>query len=399
VTSTNDQGIWSESSGTLALVAREGSQAPGTPAGANFSDFGNPVLNAAGQTAFVGFLQTGSDGVISSNNSGIWSESSGSLALVVRKGDQAPGTSAGANFASFSNAVLNAAGQIAFSGTLQTGSGGVTSSNDFGIWSEDAGALTLVARAGNHAPGAPTGAKFDVFSTLVLNAAGQSAFSGALQIGSGGVTLSNDGGIWSEGSGSLALVAREGDQAPGALAGVTFSFFQSPVMNADGAVAFTAVLAGSSVNSGNNFGLWAQDASGLLTMIVRTGDLFEVAPSTLRTISTISFFGGSGGEDGRVMAFNDDFTLAFSAGFTDGSSGVFTAQLLTIVPEARAWLMLGLISATSACGVAFRRLRLFEPHPRFRRQPEDLGQWGKWRPLPGIGAPSRGGAPPMRASR
>ena len=39
VDSTNNAGIWSEGSGSLALVARSGSQAPGTPSGVNFSGF------------------------------------------------------------------------------------------------------------------------------------------------------------------------------------------------------------------------------------------------------------------------------------------------------------------------------------------------------------------------
>ena len=91
-------GIWSEGSGSLALVARSGSQAPGTPSGVNFSDFlcRSPVLNNAGQTAFYATL-TGS-GVDSTNDQGIWSEGSGSLALVARSGSQAPGTPSGVNF-------------------------------------------------------------------------------------------------------------------------------------------------------------------------------------------------------------------------------------------------------------------------------------------------------------
>ena len=68
-------------------------------------------------------LQTGAGGVASSNNSGIWRET----ALVVREGSQAPGTPTGALFAGFGNPVLNDSGQVAYSGLLQTGAGGVTS--------------------------------------------------------------------------------------------------------------------------------------------------------------------------------------------------------------------------------------------------------------------------------
>ena len=50
------------------------------------------VLNDAGQTAFTAVI-TGS------NNTGLWSEGAGSLALVARRGSQAPGTPSGVNSA------------------------------------------------------------------------------------------------------------------------------------------------------------------------------------------------------------------------------------------------------------------------------------------------------------
>ena len=37
--STNDEGLWSNVSGSLELVARDGSQAAGAPAGVNYGMF------------------------------------------------------------------------------------------------------------------------------------------------------------------------------------------------------------------------------------------------------------------------------------------------------------------------------------------------------------------------
>ncbi len=123
---------------------------PGTPSGVNYGNLfltGIPVLNNAGQTAFVANL-TGT-GVDNTNNLGIWLEESGILKLVSRRGNQAPGTPGGVNFASIgSGFVLNDAGQIAFLAAL-TGSG-VDSTNDLGIWATDrSGDLQLVAREGD----------------------------------------------------------------------------------------------------------------------------------------------------------------------------------------------------------------------------------------------------------
>ena len=80
-----------------------------------------------------------------------------------------------------------------------------------------------VALTGMHAPGTPDCANFSVFGSPLLDASGRTAFHAILQTISGGVTYSNDEGIWSEGSGTLTLVAREqGSQAPARTFGSKF---------------------------------------------------------------------------------------------------------------------------------------------------------------------------------
>ena len=122
----------------------------------------SPALNNAGQTAFRAGL-TGS-GVDSTNDRGIWSEGSGSLALVARSGRPGPRHAQRRELRQLhfaSSPVLNDAGQTAFCADL-TGSG-VDSTNDAGIWSEGSGSLALVARSGDHAPGTPSGVNFSGF--------------------------------------------------------------------------------------------------------------------------------------------------------------------------------------------------------------------------------------------
>ena len=295
----------------LVTVALSGENAPGTSD--SFTGFRTPVLNNAGQTAFSGHLNSSS-----STNTGIWSEGGGSgLALVAREGSTAPGTSD--SFRSFGVPVLNDAGQTAFHGEL----------NSFGahrgIWSEGGGSgLALVAREGNAAPG--TGDNFSSFDSPVLNNAGQTAFRGVLN-SSGGTDL----GIWSEGGGSgLALVAREGNAAPGT--SDNFAALFSPVLNDAGQTAFFGILDSS---SGTDRGIWAEDPSGVLTLVAREGDLLDVddGPGTdFRTISGLNFIVGTGNGDGRASGFNDLGQLAFFAGFTDGTSGIFVSDLVAI-PE------------------------------------------------------------------
>ncbi len=488
VDSTNDWGIWSEGSGSLALVAREGDHAPGTPSGVNYSNlFISPVLNDAGQTAFYAEL-TGS-GVDATNDRGIWSEGSGSLALVARRGDHAPGTPSGVNFSSLSNlnglSVLNDAGQIAFFASLTDGSIGIWASDRTGVlqliartgdplevaagdfrtisyvrffdslpnsdrqsklnnlgqlvfsanftdgtggifvsnrvavpepsalalaaagfalcivrrrrrahytcqnlvrttdrlrrlslvlavgvcvtffvsapMAAHAAAVRTVALTGQQAPGTPSGVNYSSLSSAPrLNETGQTAF--AANLAGPGVDSSNNGGIWSEGSGSLALVARGGDHAPGTASGVNFgllsnptALYESPMLNDVGQTAFFGSAAGSGVGY---HGIWATDRTGILQLIAREGDPLEVAPGDLRTISELGFVRfGTGNSDGRPSGFNNLGQLAFSASFTDGSSGVFVSNRVA-VPEPSA---LALAAAGFALCIVRRRRRARQP--------------------------------------
>ena len=161
--SDRGDGIWSDRFGTLSLVAGSGDPAPGMP-GVNFACFSicgvedtTKLLNDASQIAFV--ARVSGPGVDPTNNSGIWSERSGNLALVARKGSQAPDLPSGMNFASFGYLELNNSGQIAFYDDQLRG-----------IWSDVSGSLSLVASC------VYCGEKF------ALNDAGQIAFSDGADI-------------------------------------------------------------------------------------------------------------------------------------------------------------------------------------------------------------------------
>jgi hypothetical protein len=202
VTTSNDSGICRDTT----LIAREGSQAPGTPTKTLFSNFSSTTLNDSGQVAFSAAL-TGT-AITSDNNTGIWRDDT----LIARKGNQAPGTASGAVFSFLGFPALNDAGQVAFYGELATGGGGVSSFNDSGIWRDS----TLVAREGSEAAGTPPGAVFATFGNPAINAGGQVAFRGTLRVGEGDVTSSNDVGLWIVGTnGDALLVAREGDSLAG----------------------------------------------------------------------------------------------------------------------------------------------------------------------------------------
>jgi len=184
---------------------------------------------------------------------------------VMLSGDQAPGTAAGVSFVDAANLMspgLNSTGRAVFTSDL-TGPG-VDGSNRTGLWSEGGGGgLSLIAREGSQAPDTVGGVFFGDFTftplPLSLNSAGQTVFKA--RVGGLGVTSSNDDGIWSEGGGGgLALLAREGDQAPDTPVGVNFGSL--PVsshlaLNDAGQTVFKANLTGTGITPGNNdFGIW-----------------------------------------------------------------------------------------------------------------------------------------------
>lgn len=193
-------------------VALSGQAAPGAP-GVVISFFATaPVIDNAGRTAFFAIL-TGPAVTAGVNDESIWSEGSSVLTLVARSGSPAPGAP-GVNFRTFSEAIIISAGRTAFRAFL------IADVGDEGIWSEGSGALALVVRGGSPAPGTPAGVNFSNPEDPVFNSAGQIAF--LTDLNGTGVDPSNNESIWSEGSGVLALVARAGDPAPGTPAGVNF---------------------------------------------------------------------------------------------------------------------------------------------------------------------------------
>lgn len=330
-----DLGFWSEGgpgAPTLALVARSGDVAPDTDMSTLFETFGAFEMNAAGRLAFISGLTGGN--VTSNNDQGIWSDFSGALHLVVREGATAPSAGAGIVFAGFDwfgfndAAAASDVAHIAFHAFLINSQVPNVIIGQ-GIWKLRDGSIVHIAHTGGNPPGTDAGVLFNTFDRLSFNGAGSTAFVATL-ISGGSVTSANNQGIWSDGSGVYNLLARSGDSAPGIAGGVNFASFGNLVLNNGGRTAFIANLTGAGVDSTNNQGIWAQDSTDELKLLVRTGDTLVVSAGDSRTISSL-LFGASiqNQQDGRGSSFSDSDQLAFVAIFTDGSKGVF----MTIGPD------------------------------------------------------------------
>jgi len=353
VTSMTDNGIWrQDSNGVLEMAVIEGQEAPGTSAGIVFSALSGPLMNDLGDVAFSGGL-TGS-GVTGANSSGLWQKIGSQTQLLARKGSQAVGTESGTTYSAASAQGINNRGDVLFSAIL---AGNATAGNDTGLWMATQNGLAMVVREGDAAPGLSAGTLFGGFnvnSGAVVNAGGDLSFLVGLTGTS--VDATNDAGLWSTVGGDMRLVAREGDQAPGTEAGTSFASIGNFVLNANGQLAMRATLSGVGIDDSNDMGIWAQDPSGVLQLIMREGQLLTLAAGDERITagtSGLGFAGFSGNEDSQISGFSDNGELAFSAMFTDGSSGIFVSNLV-VVPEPSTWI-LALLGGLFATAVAMRR--------------------------------------------
>jgi len=119
--------VWMITGGTsFQETTKVGNEAPdssGNSTSATYAGFSNFVLNNNDQVAAIGFLKPSApDGVTLANDTGIWSNASGTYEQVARKGDLAPNfvgaTGTNGKFAAFVQLVLPDVGGPIFLATL-----------------------------------------------------------------------------------------------------------------------------------------------------------------------------------------------------------------------------------------------------------------------------------------
>jgi len=147
-------------------------------------------------------------------------------------------------------------------------------------------------------------------------------------------------GIWVRSGGILNFVTRTGIDAPGTI-GRTFDFFNPPVLNAVGEVAFDAVLdfvveeppgpfaiTTEPSDPATSQGIWAGSPDHL-GLVIRAGDVLEVRPGDFRKVlrPILGLF-ASGNDDSRGSTFNNAGQVVFAAVLEDGSEGIFVASRL-----------------------------------------------------------------------
>jgi len=146
ITQSTDAGIFGEFGGVVTRVVMEGAAAPGTSG--TFSIFNDPVRNGLNEVAFVSTLRGTAPTVTGSSDTAVYLASGTTgVALVAREGSEAPETR-GALFSRFKSLALPDSGPV-FLASLVRGKAGVTAENDTGVWGLDSSDnLRLLLRKG-----------------------------------------------------------------------------------------------------------------------------------------------------------------------------------------------------------------------------------------------------------
>lgn len=225
----------------LELVMKNSDIVPGI-AGVSWAtgtgQFQGSSVDNAGNVAFRGTLLTGTGGVTSSNNSVMYYGTPGSLNLFARTGFQAPGLAAGVNSTSFQTQTISMApnGTIWYGGNLSVAPSGYIATGTYN-------SLTPVARNGDVLPGVTSPLNSSPASSTgaaYINNAGQTVIFGGM--------ADNSSAMWVGGPGTLQRVFRRGEGDAGLPTGTTINQTAGFLLNGGGSVM-------TSVSMNNNAGL------------------------------------------------------------------------------------------------------------------------------------------------
>jgi len=277
--STYYKTIWIKNSETAELIAVEGQEASGVSGDEHFEYFDNPIINDAGQVLFIG----ATDG--NENRYGVWKGIPGSLSLVVREGDAAPGAE-GYTFSHFSisnNLCFNNSGQVAFKNEARDAISGL---RQYGIWQETASGLTKVVMTGDEAPG-----------FAASRSSGEATYSNIYKplLNNNALVFSTNIGVpWYDGlnwtdqdsaaliqqktiGGSITTKYKGYTAAPGVSDEELYSF-QNISRNVSGQLVFEAQTFDSENRVIKNGGIWS-DVSGSLALVALNGSYASGTPS------------------------------------------------------------------------------------------------------------------------
>lgn len=326
IDTNNFMGIWSGGAGSLELAAQMGGVAPSSGGATWFilqgaPGRGQPRLASDGTLAFAATTLD----LPSAAPSGVWTGTPGSLAPIVFAADM-----------QYDYAAIASGNKVAFRQAPLV-------SGPLGLRAGTPGSLRTVIENGDVPPGAPgttieLGTTLDVPSVRV-NSSGRVAFH-ALAVGG----VQDLEGLWSDGSGTLELLALAGDPAPdtGGLVYIEFLGFD---INDLGQTAFVAEV-GATGNSAGNRALYLADAGETPDLVVQLESVLRLGPGDVRTVSGIDVnLMQTVSRGHRGGGLNHAGELVFAASFYDGTAGLYVATVPEPGARTGAAVVLGALAA------------------------------------------------------
>jgi hypothetical protein len=306
-------------SGTPGRLIKALNVASGT-GGATFSSVGNLMtMNSSGSIATLATLTTGSGSPAvvatsgpTANNNGFWAGTPGSLALLVRQGDQlnAPGNVVLPNvlvgaFDTSAYAYTDS-GKLLWTGALQgTGvntTGGTTTGTNQGLFSTRNGYAEVIARRNSSFPDA-SGVPFtsgtstdgvayrsiNTGTSMDMNNAGRVAYSASLSTSAGAAaTTGGTIALFSDNNGTLRTIARNTSLVPASVQNAAGDLkwgtgLGNVIINSANTVLFsTTGLTGTGITSNvNNAGVYKVSSAGVYSKVYQGGDAAPAWPAAV----------------------------------------------------------------------------------------------------------------------
>ena len=267
------------------------------------------VLLADGRRGYAGFQSNGVSDLIVAN---------------------LPGTT---TFPDFNNPVLKTLGAplgvsqfiVTFVAEVAPNGGDITKDDASGIMLRNPFTREAIfgTRASQAAPSFPAGALFKKFTDPVsVGGSFTTTYYFVASTRGGGVKSNNDEGVWrGQDVGIPSLLAREGATVPDLPATAKWKKFRA--IAAGSLVIIQGDVTGKGIKPATASGLWAQDSTGALRLVIRQGS--QIGGRTVKTFTALT---ASPGVTGASRAFNSRNDTAFQVIFTDGTQAVVFAETL-----------------------------------------------------------------------
>jgi hypothetical protein len=313
----NKNGLWAGTDNNFQPIALEGSPAPGFSA--PFAHFtGNGVEVTANNYQRVAFQATVTSG--SSTTEGVFAGVPGSIQRIAYEGMPISGMGANTQLRFLSeDPQINDSNEVAYRARVGPPSGTTSDA----ILLHTATGVLPIYQPSNTPPNFSAGTTFGTQIGFFLGDNRQMVFHNQVRL----PDSSLENALIAYDNGNLRLIAREGQQIPGAQGDEHFFIFDQYYINQQGRVAFLAGTYGDNLSDG----IWVEDANHQLVEVVRTGMQIQLAPGDVRTLTDIDWPDNVGGDFSPQLPYNSAGQIVFEASF--GSYGAILLYTPTLTGD------------------------------------------------------------------